>query len=110
MDMAIVLHSGEGTLLQNTSKETGNWLQVKLAGTTSNRFGIGAQIEVKVGANTYSRQCVLSSSYLSSQSLIRHFGLGKAERADSVTVHWPSGKTTVQKDVKLNQLITIQEE
>jgi hypothetical protein len=110
MDVAIVLHSGEGTLLQNTSKETGNWLQVKLAGTTSNRFGIGAQIKVKVGANTYSRQCVLSSSYLSSQSLVRHFGLGKAEQADSVTVHWPSGKTTVQKDVKLNQLITIQEE
>ena len=110
VDVAIVLHSGEGTLLKNDSKKTGSWLQVKLAGTTSNRFGIGAQIEVKVGANTYSRQCVLSSSYLSSQSLIRHFGLGKAAQADSVTVHWPSGKTTVQKDVKLNQQITIQEE
>ena len=110
VDMAIVLHSGEGTLLQNTSQKTGNWLQVKLEGTTSNRFGIGAQIEVKVGANTHSRQCVLSSSYLSSNSLVRHFGLGKAERADLVVVRWPSGKTTEQKDVKLNQQITIREE
>jgi len=109
MDVAIVLHSGKGTLLRNTSTNTGNWLQVKLEGTASNRFGIGAQIEVTAGTNTYSRECVLSSSYLSSNSLVRHFGLGNADQADSVKVTWPSGTTSELKNVTLNQQITIQE-
>ena len=109
MDVAIVLHSGEGTLLRNTSKGTGNWLQVKLEGSDSNRFGIGARIQVTTSSNTYTRQCVLSSSYLSSNSMVWHFGLGDAEIAESVTVSWPAGGATEQKSVKLNQRITIQE-
>ena len=109
VDVAIVLHSGEGTLLKNTAKKTGNWLQIKLEGTSSNRFGIGAKIEIKAGSNTYSSQSVLSSSYLSSNSMIKHFGLGQAELADSVVVTWPNGTISKQQDVKLNQLITIKE-
>ncbi len=109
MDMAIVLHSGEGTLLQNTSATPGNWLQVKLEGSTSNRFGIGARIQVTTTVNTYTLECVSSSSYLSSNSMVRHFGLGNAENAESVIVSWPSGATSELQDVKLNQQIIIRE-
>ena len=110
LDVAIGIHTGAGVLLRNTSSNTGNWLQVKLEGSSSNRFGIGATIEVKIGVNTYSHQSVLSSSYLSTNSTIAHFGLGKAKQADSVTVTWPSGVVTEQTDVTLNQLIVVTEE
>jgi hypothetical protein len=110
LDVAIGIHTGAGVLLRNTSSDTGNWLQVKLEGSSSNRFGIGATIEVKIGVNTYSHQSVLSSSYLSTNSTIAHFGLGKAKQADSITVTWPSGVVTEQTDVTLNQLIVVAEE
>ena len=110
LDVAIGIHTGAGVLLRNTSSDTGNWLQVKLEGSRSNRFGIGATITVKVGANTYSHQSVLSSSYLSTNSTIAHFGLGKAKQVDSIKVTWPSGVVTEQTDVTLNQLIVVAEE
>jgi hypothetical protein len=110
LDVAIGIHTGAGVLLRNTSSDTGNWLQVKLEGSSSNRFGIGATITVKVGVNTYSHQSVLSSSYLSSNSTIAHFGLGTAKRVDSIIVTWPSGVVTKETDVALNQLIVVAEE
>jgi enediyne biosynthesis protein E4 len=110
LDVAIGIHTGAGVLLRNTSSDTGNWLQVKLEGSSSNRFGIGAIIEVKIGVNTYSHQSVLSSSYLSTNSTIAHFGLGTAKQVDSITVAWPSGVVTEQTDVTLNQLIVVHEE
>jgi hypothetical protein len=110
LDVAIGIHTGAGVLLRNTSSDTGNWLQVKLEGSSSNRFGIGATITVKVGVNTYSHQSVLSSSYLSTNSTIAHFGLGKAKQVDSITVTWPSGVVTKETDVALNQLIVVAEE
>ncbi|HIA62178.1 MAG TPA: CRTAC1 family protein [Planctomycetaceae bacterium] len=110
LDVAVGIHTGAGVLLHNTSPDTGNWLQIKLEGSSSNRFGIGAKIEVKIGANTYSHQSVLSSSYLSTNSTIAHFGLGTAQQVDSITVTWPSGVVTKQTDVTLNQLIVVTEE
>ena len=38
-----------GVLLKNTSPSTGHWLAIKLAGTKSNRDGIGAKVEVEAG-------------------------------------------------------------
>ncbi|MBT4691747.1 MAG: CRTAC1 family protein [Planctomycetaceae bacterium] len=110
LDVAVGIHSGAGVLLHNTSSDTGNWLQIKLEGSSSNRFGIGAKIEIKIGANIYSHQSVLSSSYLSTNSTIAHFGLGNAKQVDSITVTWPSGVVTEQTDATLNQLIIVTEE
>ena len=110
LDVAVGIHSGAGVLLHNTSANTGNWLQIKLEGSRSNRYGIGAKIEIRIGANIYSHQSVLSSSYLSTNSTIAHFGLGTAKQADSITVTWPSGVVTEQTDATLNQLIIVTEE
>ena len=85
-------------------------MQVKLEGSSSNRFGIGATIVVKTAVNTYNHQSVLSSSYLSTNSTIAHFGLGNAQQVDSIMVTWPSGVVTEQTDVTLNQLIVVTEE
>jgi hypothetical protein len=48
-------------------------------------------------------------SYLSQSDLRLHFGLGAAERADSIAVRWPSGTKTVLKDVAADRIVTITE-
>ncbi|MEC7565173.1 MAG: CRTAC1 family protein [Planctomycetota bacterium] len=110
LDVAIAIHSGPGTLLKNTSDNTGNWLQIQLVGSQSNRYGIGARIQIHTKSNTFTHESVLSSSYLSTNSCIAHFGLGSATQADRLTVTWPSGVVTEHTDVTLNQLLVVREE
>ena len=109
VDVAIVIHGGKAVLLRNTSAKTGHWLGVKLKGTTSNRFGIGARIRVASAKTTYTKELVLSSSYLSSNSLVTHFGLGDSSQVVSVTVIWPTGQETKKGNVKVDQIITMNE-
>lgn len=49
------------------------------------------------------------SSCLSSSELLLTFGLGKARKADSIEIHWPSGTVTKMKNVKTGQTITVKE-
>jgi hypothetical protein len=60
---------------------------------------LGAKVTVE--ARGISRTQVVSAGYsfLSSGSKLLFFGLGDAERADRVTVAWPSGKTTELRGV-----------
>ena len=49
------------------------------------------------------------SSYYSVNDLRLHFGLGSAEKADTIEVRWPNGKTEVVRDVEANRLVLIKE-
>jgi hypothetical protein len=109
LDVAIVLHSGKLTLLRNTSEESGNWLRVKLTGNKSNRMGVGARIRVDAGEKSYWHENVLSSSYLSSNSTIAHFGLADAEAITRLSVTWPSGQVTEIDAPEVNTLVEIVE-
>src|SRR5437870_989080 len=62
-------------------------------GTKSNRDGIGAKITVKASARTRTLvdEVRSGSSYMSSNDMRVHFGLGSAAKIDSVQVRWPSG-------------------
>ena len=48
-------------------------------------------------------------SYLSSNSLRQHFGLGEAERVDTVQIDWPSGDTSQFRDLAADRLYRIEE-
>ncbi|MBU1676040.1 VCBS repeat-containing protein, partial [bacterium] len=71
----------------------GNWLKVDLVGTASNRYGLGARLELTAGGETQVRQ-IAPAGYLVQAPTTCHFGLGDAFEA-ALTVIWPSG--TVQE-------------
>lgn len=68
-----------------------HWLKVKLVGTKSNRDGIGAVVQVQVGGRTLTKVMDGSTGYLSHGLIPLYFGLGDAEKADSIQITWPSG-------------------
>ena len=86
------------------------WLAIKLQGSKSNAFGVGARIQVKAGKLSHTRESVLSSSYLSCDSLISHFGLGDSATVDSVEVTWPSGTVSRLSNVPADQIVTVKEQ
>jgi hypothetical protein len=87
-----------------------HWLQVALAGTSSNRDGLGATVRVHAGGHVYTKYHDGKSGYLSQSALPLYFGLGDAGTIDSVEVLWPSGKKQiVTQGHEINQTLRIVE-
>lgn len=97
------------TQLFRNDSTSGNWLKIKLEGVNSDRNGIGALIEVAVNGVKMIREVDGGSSHLSQNSLVTHFGLADAKKADYVKVVWPGGKTQQLTDQPANQLLIIKE-
>ena len=60
------------------------------------------------GGRKLVREAQAGSSYASSEDPRLHFGLGAAERVDSVEVRWPGGAETRLDDVEANQLLRLE--
>jgi len=88
----------------NESAGGNGWLRVDLAGTRSNRDGIGAVVRVGAQANGMTT----AVGYASSSHAGVHFGLGRAERVD-VEVAWPSGIVQKVAGVSANQVLRLTE-
>jgi hypothetical protein len=108
VDALIVDSEGTPMLLHNVATPAGNWLSLRLEGTSGSRDGIGALVTVRAGDRTLLRRCATDGSYMSASDRRVHVGLGTAEKAD-VTVKWPSGKTTAMKDVRAGQQVAVRE-
>ena len=86
-----------------------NWLQVSLEGTTSNRDGIGAILELWTEGRSFHR--FYHGAALLAQSLQPvHFGLKDTQIVDSLIVNWPSGIQDVLYNISANQNIEVIEQ
>ena len=98
-------------LYRNDSAAHGNWLKVSLSGHFAESNGIGSRVTVVAGGKRMIREIDGgSSSHLSQNSVIAHFGLGSATTVDSVIVTWTGGKKQVLTNQKINTLLRIEEE
>ena len=86
------------TVCRNNS-DTGNRVLVWLAGSSSNRFGIGTQ----------AKYLTLATGVLSANEPLLHFGLGDDETVAEVIVSWPSGKRQVFHGLEANRFYDIAE-
>jgi len=100
-------------LYRNNGDSTMRWLEIRLVGTSANRNGVGAQIEVYAGALRMMREVNTAVGYRSQNMMTAHVGLGSHVLVDSIVVRWPDTASTrrrsVVRNVPPNQLITIQQ-
>ncbi len=59
----------------------------------ANRSGIGARVTLRAGGLVQQRWVKSGTSFLSQSELPLTFGLGRADRIDSLEVTWPGGRT-----------------
>ena len=109
IDIFVVNNHDRAVLLRNEGGNRNNWLHVKLIGTRGNRDGVGAKIRLKTGELTQLREINAGASYLSFNSVIAEFGLGRQTVIDWVEVAWLGGKTERFTDIQPNQQIMITE-
>lgn len=84
-----------------------NYLQVKLHGSEKNPGAIGAKIRLFMGGSQQYRYISPYRGYMSSTDPVAHFGLGNAQKVDSLFVEWPVKGKVVLKNIEVNQRIDI---
>lgn len=110
-DLEIVINNIDSAAMvyKNMSREMqlGNYLSFRCKGNTANTYGLGATIKIRIGDSIQSFEINATRGLASSVAPYAHFGLGKATKVDEVTVTWPGGAVEVLKNVKVNQMITL---
>jgi hypothetical protein len=91
LDLFVANANAEPHLFRNVHPASGNWLQLDLVGARSNREAIGARVALTASGRERWSFVNGGNGFASQSSRRLHFGLGEAERADSVEVFWPSG-------------------
>ncbi len=106
----VTLNVGETpSLLLNHCQNGNHRVLFRLQGTKSNRLAIGARVTVKTADFTQLSEVKSGSSYISQNDLRQHFGLGKRDKMDEVTVRWPNGESETFRDVPADFIYDIVE-
>jgi enediyne biosynthesis protein E4 len=109
MDIVIGDIDGAPMLLRNHGVPGAHWVSFELAGTKSNRLALNARIKIVAGGVTQTEEIHSGGSYLSQNDLRVHFGLGTAQKIDSVEIHWPSGKVETLPSMPGDQFYSVLE-
>ncbi len=109
LDIVLATLAGPAYLFRNDGANQHNWLRVRVAGSKSNRSGIGTSVRVSSASGAQTQVVRSGSSYASQSELTLTFGLGRDTSVSSVDVRWPSGKRETFKVIAPNQVVVIDE-
>lgn len=109
MDLLAVDFEGPVYLLKNRSQTDHHWLKLDLRAKAPNQFAFGAHVVGRAGEQIWISEVSPASSYLSSKDPRIHWGLGKYDKLESLTIRWPSGREQALRDVAADQILTVVE-
>jgi hypothetical protein len=106
----VVMNNMDGVpaLLRNVNADRHNWVELRLVGgAKSPRDAVGATVYLAADGMRQREDVLSGGSYLSSNDLRVHFGLGDAIDAGTAEIHWPSGFKEFVKLPAANRIYTI---
>ncbi|MGI9424402.1 MAG: CRTAC1 family protein [Hyphomicrobiaceae bacterium] len=113
LDLVVVNREAPVSLFRNRGgrasfgvRPMGNWLQIEVRQTPTNRDAVGATIVVKTGNITRTRRVMIGGGHASGRVGFEHVGIGTAERAE-VRVRWPDGAWSAAYRVFANNFVNI---
>lgn len=109
-DLDIILNNMDTTasIYRNNSSEN-NFLRLNLIGEDGNFRGLGARIEINYDNKTGISEANPSRGFMSNSESQVHFGLGKVNEVDRVTVTWSDGNSQTLNNVKANQTLHLKQ-
>ena len=109
LDVAIANLGRAPVLLRNETGGGHHWILIKAQGSRSNAIGLGARVSVQTAAGVQHKEINNAASYLSSNDVRLHFGLGTSGTVRSIEVLWPSGTKQILENVAANQILAVAE-
>lgn len=107
-DIVLTQMSGPPAVLLNEQDSGHAWIAIDLKGPAGNHSAIGAEIELHACGRVQRRTVSGARSYQSAMPTTAVFGLGACSAVDEVRVRWPDGSTSVHRDPKVRQRVTLQ--
>jgi hypothetical protein len=90
-DLLVTQINGPAMLLRNVAPRNGHWLGVRAIDPKFKRDSIGSEVAVRAGGRVYVGLVNPAGSYLTASDPRVHFGIGSADRIESVIVRWWDG-------------------
>ena len=84
-----------------------HFLEVRLDGVYPSRRGLGAKLALTAGGQTQYVEASPYHGFMSTSDDRPHFGLGRAQRVDSLRVIWPDGRQQLLTNLRADQIITV---
>ena len=110
-DLDIVVNNSDDVsfIYKNNTSENrrSHFLSVKLEGSSTNPFGIGARLVATHNGQTQILEQYLTRGFQSSVSEVLHFGLGDNDILETLKITWPDGKVEELNNIKADQLFTL---
>jgi hypothetical protein len=108
IDLLVTTVAGPARLYRNVVPNRGHWLVVRAIDPALHRDAIGATVRVRAAGKTHVRLINPAASYLCSGDVRAHFGLGSAERVESIEVAWPDGTRELFRGGQADRQIRLQ--
>jgi hypothetical protein len=91
LDLVVTTIASRARLYRNVAPRRGHWLSVRTFDPALKRDAYGAEIRVRGGGRTWLRIVNPGTSYLCSNDVRAHVGLGEVGRVEEIEVTWPDG-------------------
>jgi len=91
LDLLLGGQTNQPLLLRNDVEHDGSWLGVRLRGTVSNTWGLGALIQLETEGRTYVAEMSTQAPTHGMEAPTVHFALPAGTVVKSLRIHWPSG-------------------
>jgi hypothetical protein len=101
----VVTNLGGAPDLYLGQADAGSWIRLRLVGTSSNRDGLGAVIQL----GRQRRELRLSDGFLGSNEPVVHVGLGAQDSVPELEVRWPSGAVDICSSLPARRTNVIKE-
>jgi enediyne biosynthesis protein E4 len=110
IDVVINNMDGVPVLLRNVNPDHHHWVDLKLiGGPKSPRDAVGATVYLTTGRIRQRGDVLSGGSYLSSNDMRVHFGLGDATKINAIEIYWPSGAVEKTGLPDVDRIYTITE-
>ena len=109
LDILVSENGGGAHLWRNDLEGNRNWLRVHLTGSNANQDALGTRIVLYSNTMSQERWIRGGSSFMAQHERVATWGLGMAQKADSIQVFWPDGVVQTLTDVAPNQEIHLVE-
>lgn len=109
LDVLVANQRGPLLLYRNQVAADQHWIAFDLEGHGSNRSAIGAQVRVYWNGGEQLQELVAASGYAAQNERRLHFGLGRSDRVQRVTISWPSGWEQTIEGLEVDQIHRVRE-
>ncbi len=109
IDVVVYNVGAPPSLFLNETKNANHRVLFRLVGTKSNKEAIGARVTVVTAKATLIDEVRAGGSYLSTNDVRLHFGLGSESTIKKIEIQWPSGLKEELKNISADAIYTVVE-